>query len=71
MSTLAIMQLNISITSLFYACYTENSLNSNNDETEASPVTGWEVALFTEQQSSDQNMVAVVENKEVGLLLIF
>jgi len=46
-------------------------LNSNNDETEASPVTGWEVALFTEQQSSDQNMVAVVENKEVGLLLIF
>lgn len=46
---------------------TENSLNSNNDENEASPVTGWEVALFTEQQSPEQNMVAVAENKEVGL----
>ena len=42
-------------------------MNSNNDENEPSPVTGWEVALFTEQNSSDQNMVAVAENKEVGL----
>lgn len=37
-------------------------MNSNNDENEASPITGWEVALFTEQ-----NMVAVAENKELGL----
>lgn len=53
--------------------YTENnSISSSNDENEASPspVTGWEVALFTDQQEScDQNIVA--ENIEVGILFLF
>lgn len=62
----------IQLTSFFYAWtnYTESSISSSYDESEASPVTGWEVALFTEQeQSCDQNIVA--ENIEVGLLFLF
>lgn len=49
--------------------YTESPLNSSNDEKEASPMTGWEVALFAEPESSnvDNNVVAV--NEEVGLIL--
>lgn len=64
--------LKIQLTSFFYACtnYTESSISSSCDESEASPVMGWEVALFTEQeQSCDQNIVA--ENIEVGLLFLF
>ncbi|XP_058723010.1 putative clathrin assembly protein At5g35200 [Vicia villosa] len=51
---------------------TENSVSSSNDENEASPspVTGWEVALFTDQQEScDQNIVAEnIEGEEPGVL---
>ncbi|CAI8587230.1 unnamed protein product [Vicia faba] len=43
---------------------TESSISSSNDENEASPVTGWEVALFT-----DQNIVADnIEGEEPGML---
>ncbi|CAK8534430.1 unnamed protein product [Lathyrus sativus] len=49
---------------------TENSISSSNDECEASPVTGWEVALFSEQEEScDQNIVAEnIEGEEPGVL---
>ncbi|KAK2451029.1 putative clathrin assembly protein [Trifolium repens] len=40
----------------------EKSLNSSIDENEASPITGWEVALFTDEEIPDQIIVA--ENKE-------
>ncbi|XP_057428476.1 putative clathrin assembly protein At5g35200 isoform X1 [Lotus japonicus] len=36
----------------------ENSVNSSNDENGASSVTGWEVALFTEPETSNDNVVA-------------
>ncbi|XP_061350183.1 putative clathrin assembly protein At5g35200 [Gastrolobium bilobum] len=42
----------------------ENSSNSGNDENEASPVTGWEVALFAEPERSNENVLA--ESKEAG-----
>lgn len=45
----------------------ENSVNSSNDENGASSVTGWEVALFTEPETSNDNVVAESTFTEQGV----
>lgn len=63
------MQPNIiisNITSFIYLC-TEKSIDSSNDENGASPVTGWEVALFTEAAESSNDNEVTAESKELTI----
>ena len=42
--------------------------NSKDDENRTSPITGWEVALFSDSERYDENVIAEIKSKEVSLL---